>query len=146
MQKWTTLNMPLAGSTGKQHWPFFPNILQVSPRAIILHMSSSVTVVNTSDTVIRDVASPIALSRFPLLSKSASILHFIALLPLIVLLNLINFGQSGDVAIIEMFVTSPTTSFTLGVDLGDFYDWYSECVNFFRFRRLPTSPSLMCTC
>ena len=79
----------------------------------------------TAETVIRDVAPA---KRFPLLSKAAAVLHFLTLLPLIILFNWVNFGSSGDVAIVEIAATSPSFSVTLGVDLGDFYDWYSECL------------------
>lgn len=78
-------------------------------------------------TVIRDVA-PAPSARHPLLSKAAAALHFLTLLPLIVLFNWINFGTSADVAVVEIAATSPTLSVSLGVDLGDFYDWYSECL------------------
>ena len=82
--------------------------------------------VATAETVIRDVAPPSA--RFPLLTKAASILHFLTLLPLIILFNWINFGQSADVSIVQIAATSPKTSVILDIDLGDFYDWYSECL------------------
>lgn len=79
-------------------------------------------------TVFRDVPLPTDSARFPLLTKVAALLHFLSLLPLIVLFNWINFGQSADVAVVEIAVTSPKNSVILGIDLGDFYDWYSECL------------------
>ena len=79
-----------------------------------------------AETVLRDVVLPSA--RFPWLPQAASALHFLTLLPLIVLFNWVNFGQSDDVGIVKMDATSPSLSLTLSVDLGDFYDWYSECL------------------
>jgi hypothetical protein len=79
-----------------------------------------------AETVLRDVALPSA--RFPWLPRAASVLHFLTLLPLVVLFNWINFGQSDDVGIVRLDAASPQLSLTLGIDLGDFADWYSECL------------------
>lgn len=89
-------------------------------------MSEVATAAPTAETVLRDVALPS--TRFPLLAKAAAILHFLTLLPLIVLFNWVNFGQSDDVGIVRIDATSPQLSLTLGIDMGDFYDWYSECL------------------
>ena len=87
------------------------------------------TAAPAAETVLRDVVLPSAARRFsPLLGRAASVLHFLTLVPLIVLFNWVNFGQSEDVGIVKMDATSPQLSLTLSVDLGDFMDWYSECL------------------
>jgi len=98
--------------------------------------SAVATTAAPAETVLRDVVLPSAARRFPLLGPAASVLHFLTLLPLIVLFNWVNFGQSEDVGIVKMDATSPQLSLTLSVDLGDFYDWYSECLGASRGPRL----------
>lgn len=39
-----------------------------------------------------------------------------------------NFGQSDNVGIVRIDAASPSGPLSLAIDLGDFYDWYSECL------------------
>ena len=89
------------------------------------------------------------------LKQLPSLFHAVSLVPLIVLFSWLNFGQSADVSIVKIALQSNEQaedgSFypgpTLTIDIGDFYDWYSECLSAGRGAKLAswTAPGVLFT-